>query len=94
MFKKLRERCSFFYLVLTSVSMPEPPKVPKVTYLFETTEEHLDMVERLSEECNLTWDEYINFLIYKQYVFYMADKEKLASQIKESEAQPISERED
>lgn len=86
MFKKLREFCSFLYLVLTSAPMPESPNPQKVTYIFETTEERLQMVDYLSEECNLTYDEYINFLIYKQYVFYMADKEKLASQIRESEA--------
>lgn len=89
MFKKIRDFFSFIYLVLTSVSpneVFEPPNPKKITYIFETTEERLNMVEYLSEECNLTWDEYINFLIYKQYVFHMADKEKLASQIKESEA--------
>lgn len=94
MFKKIREWFAFLYVVATSVPMPEPHKVKKITYILETTEEHLNMVEALSDEFNMTYDEYINFLIYKQHVFFIADKEAKASQIKESEAQPISERED
>ena len=44
------------------------PKKEKVTYILETTDEHLDMVEFLSCEFNMTWDELINFLIYKQFL--------------------------
>jgi len=85
MFKKIRKFFSFLY----SFYIAESPKIPKVTCIVETTEEHLDMLECLSTEFNMTYDEYINFLIYKQYVFYMADKEAKASQIKESEAHSL-----
>lgn len=43
------------------------PKKEKVSYFFETTDEHLDMVVSLSLEFNMTWDELINFLITKEF---------------------------
>lgn len=42
-------------------------KKEKVSYFLETTYEHLDMVESLSREFNMTWDELINFLITKEF---------------------------
>lgn len=61
MFKKIRIYIEAFYLTFFA------PKKEKVSYFLETTDEHLDMVESLSREFNMTWDELINFLIAKQF---------------------------
>ena len=62
MFKKIRIYIEVFYLTFFA------PKKEKVSYFLETTDEHLDMVDTLSREFNMTYDELINFLIYKQFL--------------------------
>lgn len=48
----------------------------KVQYILETTDEHLEMVEYLSEKFNMTFDETINFLIFKECHFVRAKEKK------------------
>lgn len=69
MFKKIRIYIEVFYLTFFT-------KNEKVSYFLETTDEHLDMVEFLSCEFNMTWDELINFLIYKQFLLSQCSSNK------------------
>ncbi|ARU49413.1 hypothetical protein [Sulfurospirillum diekertiae] len=47
---------------------------------------HMEYLNVLRKEFHMACnDEVVHFLIYKQYVFSMADKEKLASQIEANE---------